>query len=70
MWHWTCHDESGAEVEAPDLVKGQSFPNQSDAETWLGQSWREIRDAGVASVSLHEQGRHVYGPMSLSPAQD
>lgn len=67
MWHWTCHDASGAQIEAPEFAKDQTFPNQSDAESWLGQSWRELSDAGVAGVSLHEQVRHVYGPMSLSP---
>ncbi len=46
----------------------QQFPSQSDAETWLGESWRELRDGGVAGVSLFEEERKVYGPMSLSDA--
>jgi hypothetical protein len=27
--------------------------------------WRELLDAGVAQVTLFEDGREVYGPMSL-----
>ncbi len=41
------------------------FPNQSDAESWLGETWRELREQGVSSVTLLEDTREVYGPMSL-----
>ena len=40
-------------------------PTQGDAETWLGEIWRELLDAGVDAVVLLEDGREVYGPMSL-----
>jgi hypothetical protein len=33
--------------------------------TWIGEIWRELRDAGVDAVTLLEDGREVYGPMSL-----
>jgi hypothetical protein len=42
-----------------------SFPNQSDAENWLGEEWPELLAAGVDDVVLFEDGRKVYGPMSL-----
>ena len=43
----------------------QTFPSQADAETWLGESWRDLLDEGVEQVTLLEGQREVYGPMSL-----
>lgn len=45
------------------------FPSQADAETWVGESWRELLAAGVDSVSLLREGERVYGPMSLRPME-
>ncbi|MEI2787062.1 MAG: hypothetical protein V9E82_15360 [Candidatus Nanopelagicales bacterium] len=45
-----------------------TFPSQADAETWLGEVWRDLLAGGVESVSLFQEGRVVYGPMSLQPA--
>jgi hypothetical protein len=43
------------------------FPTQSDAETWIGETWQDLLDGGVEHVSLLEESRVVYGPMSLRP---
>ena len=40
--------------------------NQSDAESWLGEHWRELAEAGVAQVSLYDGPAKIYGPMPLS----
>ncbi len=65
-WTWSYQDSAGADVAGrPELVT-TGFPTQSDAESWLGEQWRELADAGVSSVTLHEDGAVVYGPMSLS----
>jgi hypothetical protein len=40
--------------------------NQSDAESWLGEHWRDLADAGVAQVSLLDGDAKVYGPMPLA----
>jgi hypothetical protein len=61
-WTWRCHDASGAEVGSAD---SPGFPNQADAESWLGEAWRELLEDGVESVTLLEGDREVYGPMSL-----
>ncbi len=53
----------GAELSAP---VSPPHGNQSDAESWLGEQWRELADAGVAAVTLFEDDRKVYGPMSLA----
>lgn len=66
-WVWRYEDESGATI-APEGVPAPEFSSQGDAETWLGEVWRELLDAGVKQVTLLEDGRKVYGPMGLSPA--
>jgi hypothetical protein len=66
-WTWRYEDSSGQEV-APEGAPSQlGFPSQGDAESWLGETWRELLDAGVDRVTLLEGDRVVYGPMSLSP---
>ncbi len=65
-WRWRYEGADGATVD-PGPLDGGAFPNQSDAESWLGESWRELREAGVEQVVLLDGDREVYGPMSLSP---
>ena len=62
-WRWRFHDASGAEVTLPGAAT--VFPSQSDAESWVGEFWRELVDQGVDAVTLVEGDRVVYGPMSL-----
>ena len=68
-WTWRYEDSNGGEVSPASAPTGEPFPTQSDAETWLGENWRELLSAGVEQVSLLEAGRQVYGPMSLRPAE-
>jgi hypothetical protein len=63
-WWWKLLDASGAEV-TPDGGR-QEFPTRSDAESWVGETWADLADQGVASVTLYEGQREVYGPMSLA----
>jgi hypothetical protein len=63
-WRWRLEDSSGAEV-ASGLAGSQGFPSQSDAESWVGEVWRDLLDDGVDAVTLFEGERKVYGPMSL-----
>lgn len=65
-WHWRLIDGDGSEWQG-DSAPPQGFPSQSDAETWLGESWRDLRAHGVTAVVLLEEQREVYGPMSLDP---
>lgn len=58
-WSWKPTPE-------PKDWTGQDFPTQGEAETWLGEFFPELVDQGVASVTLYEADRRVYGPMSLS----
>jgi hypothetical protein len=68
-WTWRYEDGSGSELPAPEAVPSEGFPTQGDAESWIGETWRELLDAGVAQVTLLEGDRVVYGPMSLAPAE-
>lgn len=61
-WTWR-YEPDGTDAEA-----AETFTSQSDAESWLGESFRELADAGVAQVTLFEDARKVYGPMSLDSA--
>lgn len=62
-WTWRYLDAAGEPVVGPD----EAFGSQADAESWLGQSWRELSDAGVATVQLLEDDRVEYA-MSLRPS--
>ncbi|MEP6599126.1 MAG: hypothetical protein ABJB98_06715 [Actinomycetota bacterium] len=62
-WVWRLEDSDGATLSTPS---SPSHASQSDAESWLGESWRELAESGVAQVSLLTDGELVYGPMSLS----
>ncbi|WP_165807262.1 hypothetical protein [Nocardioides currus] len=63
-WWWRLEDASGAEVAAAGF-EGQRFLSQADAESWVGEIWAELAEAGVDGVTLFEHDRQVYGPMSL-----
>ena len=67
MWTWRYEQADGTELTDVPVTQPQ-HPNQSDAESWLGESFRELADAGVAQVTLFEDSRKVYGPMSLDAA--
>lgn len=65
-WSWRYEDSEGNLVAKPNLPQAE-FPTQADAESWLGENWRDLLDAGVHAVSLLEGETVVYGPMSLHP---
>ena len=67
-WTWTFLDADATEMTGEVLVS-TGFSSQSEAESWLGEQWRELADAGVDAVTLEHEGMVVYGPMSLRAAQ-
>jgi hypothetical protein len=67
-WSWTFEKHDGTPAEAGELP-GETFTSQGDAESWLGEHWRDLLSAGVDQVTLVEDGRTEYGPMSLHPAE-
>jgi len=66
-WTWRYEGDDGTPMTAAGASGSESFPSQSDAETWIGETWSELLDAGVTQVTLCEAGRKIYGPMGLRP---
>lgn len=62
-WTWRLEAADGTALTTPNSPLHAS---QSDAESWLGESWRDLAATGVAQVSLYEDSDLVYGPMPLS----
>jgi len=67
-WTWRYEDRDGS-VVMPFGGPSEEFPSQADAESWLGERWRELLTLGVVQVTLMEDDREVYGPMGLEPAE-
>ncbi len=65
-WTWRLEELDGRELSQAAQPAQPVHSNQSDAESWLGEQWRELADAGVAQATLFEDERKVYGPMSLA----
>jgi hypothetical protein len=64
-WSWRLLGPDGDDVEVGGELARQRFPTQGDAESWVGEVWTDLAAEGVASVTLLEGDRVVYGPMSL-----
>lgn len=67
-WTWQYLHLDGTELqELPPSAVTSSFPSQADAESWVGEAYQQLLDEGVDQVTLFEEERKVYGPMSLHP---
>jgi hypothetical protein len=64
-WTWRYESNDGSTVAPEGWPEPEAFPSQSDAESWVGETWRDLLDAGVQAVTLFEGDRKVYGPMPL-----
>ncbi|MFS8479652.1 MAG: hypothetical protein FWJ93_11980 [Micromonosporaceae bacterium] len=64
-WSWRYEDADGMALPGPE----ETFASQADAESWIGQTWRELASRNVARVILMEDERVEYR-MSLAPAGD
>ena len=64
-WTWTYAGPDGEPMTPAEATEG--FLTQAEAEDWIGVTWRDLREGGVGSVTLLEDDRVVYGPMSLDP---
>jgi hypothetical protein len=62
-WTWRFESGDGRPVAGPD----EAFTSQADAESWIGQTWRDLLAAGSATAILVEDDRVEY-KMSLLPA--
>ena len=65
-WTWQYEKADGTTITTDELQEA-IFASQGDAESWLGENWRALLAAGVDQVSLLDDARTEYGPMSLHP---
>ena len=65
-WTWRYENSAGESVDSS--TASPSFPNQADAESWIGETWAALLADGVDAIALFEDDRLVYGPMNLHPA--
>jgi hypothetical protein len=64
-WTWRYEDDKGEPTDGPH----EAFASQSDAESWLGQTWRELLTSGVVTVALMEDERTEYRMSLLTPGE-
>jgi hypothetical protein len=62
-WMWRFEKADGTEV--PPAIEPEEFTTQGDAESWVGEVWKDLLAGGTHQVSLFEDGTKIYGPMSL-----
>ncbi len=62
VWTWRYEMADGTLVTPPG---GQEeFPGQGDAETWIGENWKDLLESGIDQAVLLEDGKVIYS-MSL-----
>ncbi|MFL6128053.1 MAG: hypothetical protein ACJ73E_03200 [Mycobacteriales bacterium] len=67
-WSWRYQDAQGQDVPGPPgAASAETFATRGDAESWLGEAWRDLLAAGVEQVALVEGDRVEYA-MPLTPA--
>ena len=66
-WTWQLEDPTGEPVDPAGLgVEVPVVDNQGDAESWLGENWRDLLERGIATVTLLDGDTKVHGPMGLA----
>ncbi|MFC8310737.1 hypothetical protein ACFUMJ_24785 [Streptomyces olivaceus] len=62
-WTWRFETADGTEVRP--AVQPEEFTTQGDAESWVGEYWKDLKEGGTDQVRLFEDATEIYGPMSL-----
>jgi hypothetical protein len=62
-WTWRFEKADGTEV--PPAVEPEEFTTQGDAESWIGEVWKDLLEGGADQAVLFEGEAKIYGPMSL-----
>ncbi|MFI1796040.1 hypothetical protein ACH427_01585 [Streptomyces sp. NPDC020379] len=66
-WVWRFEKADGTETSPS--VEPEDFTTQGDAESWIGEVWKDLLDGGAEQVTLFEDGTEIYR-MSLRAAVD
>ncbi|MEV8534647.1 hypothetical protein [Streptomyces sp. NPDC051211] len=65
-WTWRFETADGAQT-AP-AVEPEEFTTQGDAESWIGEYWKDLLEGGTERVRLaDDNGTEIYA-MSLREA--
>ncbi|OEJ31703.1 hypothetical protein [Streptomyces subrutilus] len=67
---WTWRFETAEGTEASPAVAPEEFTTQGDAESWIGEVWKELLEGGVEQVKLSDEGGTELYTMSLRSALD
>ncbi|MFF7193601.1 hypothetical protein ACFZAM_07840 [Streptomyces sp. NPDC008079] len=67
-WTWRFEKADGTEVQP--VVQPEEFTTQGDAESWVGEVWKELLEGGTDQVHLFDGDTKIYGPMSLHGDED
>jgi hypothetical protein len=62
VWTWRYEKADGTAI-VPSSGQ-EEFASQGDAETWIGETWKQLVDDGVDQVVLLDDDQVIY-PMSL-----
>lgn len=65
-WTWRCEHPDGTELELVE-ANPEIFSSRGDAETWLGEYWADLAEAGAQQVTLLHDETPVY---TMSLAED
>ncbi|MFG2296655.1 hypothetical protein [Streptomyces sp. NPDC048603] len=67
-WTWRFETADGAET-APS-VEPEEFTTQGDAESWIGEYWKDLLEGGTERVRLSDDNGEELYTMSLREALD
>lgn len=62
VWTWRYEKADGSAVTSG--LGQEEFAGQGDAETWIGESWKQLAEEGVDNAVLLDDDRVIYS-MSL-----
>ncbi|MEU4113716.1 hypothetical protein AB0F71_04380 [Kitasatospora sp. NPDC028055] len=62
VWTWRYEKADGSAVAS--TLGQEEFAGQGDAETWIGESWKQLAEEGVDNAVLLDDDRVIYS-MSL-----
>ncbi|MER5935582.1 hypothetical protein [Streptomyces sp. NPDC002054] len=67
---WTWRFETADGAQAAPAVEPEEFTTQGDAESWIGEYWKDLLEGGAERVRLSDDnGTEIYA-MSLREALD
>ncbi|MEY9835912.1 hypothetical protein [Streptomyces sp. 846.5] len=66
VWTWRFEKADGSVTASANGT--EEFPTQGDAESWIGESYKDLLGEGIDQAVLLEDGEKIYGPMSLHPS--